>query len=556
MFKKTFLAVAVGAALGSTGAIAADLTPRTTSTWSNEAREQITDFLIPNVTVTLMKEYTPNDLMTLTYSGSSVSVDWPEVINVDDGKASGTAGSFTMTFGLLEDNGASALYRVTELTSAASSGASNTVSTIGATFVIDSEGDEWTSEGTVALGMSSETSTGASLESASSGDMITFDDQFEFEIASEVDFGNTIDVERGLGEDYNNVGDTNALDWNGSSPGGIGEYFSYYGGGNVESDVYWDYENAPSRAIFTTNDGEDSASVSLSSTDAGHHLANVTELVVTLDGPMGFLVDEDPETPGMQNNAFFASLAGDGGINGSREAAAEHNSDGSISFTFAYDGTVVDNEVGFYFDNALNGDGDNDMYAGSFTASASLSYAPIDGDYLGVDTTSVGGPSEYTHDGGSEGELEGSAMTETDAMVGAWDIDGSDVMVYAMPVTAPAQGFIWVTVSGQQDDATTEITGVATGEDGMPYTVASTSIVGNGIVKLSNNLYADMIAAGVPDNSRANIRVTTTAPACDVNVSATYKVDGDRLTLETSQTINGVHNTGNSGLADDLCILD
>jgi hypothetical protein len=463
-----------------------------------------------------------------------------------------------VTFGLLEDNGASALYRVTELTSAASSGVSNTVSTIGATFVIDSEGEEWTSEGTVALGMSSETSTGAGLETASSGDMITFDDQFEFEIAAEVDFGNTIDVERGLGEDYNNVGDTAILNWNESSPGGVGEYFAYYGGlgGNVESDVFWDYENAPSRAIFTTNDGEDSASVSLSSNDAGHHLANVTELVVTLDGPMGFLVDEEPSVPGMQNDAFYASLAGDGGISGSREAAAEHNPDGSISFTFEYDGTVVDNEVGFYFDNALNGDGDNDMYAGSFTASASLVYAPIVDDYLGVDTTSGGSPSEYTHDGGSEGELLGSAMTEMDAMVGAWGIDGSDVMVYAMPVTAPAQGFIWVTVSGQQDDATTEITGVATGEDGMPYTVASTSIVGNGIVKLSSNLYADMIAAGVPDNSRANIRVTTTAPACDVNVSATYKVDGDRLTLETSQTINGVHNTGNSGLADDLCILD
>ena len=553
MFKKTFLAVAVGAALGSTGAVAADLMPRATSTWSDEAANGVSEFLIPNVTVTLKKEYTPNDLMTLTYTNAGVDVEWPEVLNVDDrGLMPGDDGAFTMTFGLLEDNGTSALYRVTELTSAAG-GAASAITTVDATFVLDSEGAGWTSPGTTAVTMSSTTSSGAQLEAvASSGDMITFDEQLDMMISDGTGFSETIDVERGLGEDYNNVSDTDVLYWNGSSPGGVGEYFAYYGGygDNVESDVFWDYENAPSRAIFTTNDGEDSASVMLSNDadSAGAHLATVTGVEVTLTGPLGFLVDEDSGTAGVQNNAFLATLGGAGGIDGEREVAGTIDGD-TITFSFAYDGTDIDNEVGFHFDNSRNGDGDNDMYAGSFSATAKLTYSAADPDYLGVDDTAV--TNGYDTTGTSAMETAGGM-----ADVGMWDMDGSDVMVYAMPVTSPAQGFIWVTVSGQEDDATTMIYGTATGQDGMPYMIAETSIVGNGIVKLSNNLYGDMIEAGVPDNSRANIRVTTTAPACDVNVSATYKVDGDRLTLETSQTINGVHNTGNSGLADDLCILD
>jgi len=45
-----------------------------------------------------------------------------------------------------------------------------------------------------------------------------------------------------------------------------------------------------------------------------------------------------------------------------------------------------------------------------------------------------------------------------------------------------------------------------------------------------------------------------------VNVAASYRStgDADRLALETSQTINGVHNTGNTGTIGataDLCVL-
>jgi hypothetical protein len=193
------------------------------------------------------------------------------------------------------------------------------------------------------------------------------------------------------------------------------------------------------------------------------------------------------------------------------------------------------------------------MFAGTFSATAKVMYAGVDADYLGVDTDSADAPNAYDYDGDADPSTA-SASDEADA--GAWDMDGSDVMIYAMPVSAMANGFVWVSVSNQEDDATTTIYAEAIGTDGMTYELPSVSIVGNGIVKLSNDLYGAMDDAGVP-GGRANIRVTTTAPACDVNVSATYKVEGDadRLTLETSQTINGVHNTGNSGYNNDLCIL-
>jgi len=556
VFKKTFLAVAVGAALGSTGAFAADtatLEARTTNTWSNEATVNVSAFTLPNVTVTLNKEYTPNDMITLTYS-PGVTGDFPSTINVDDGLDSSAEGAFTMTLGLLDasEDGTSVTYRVTELTSTGS-GSASAISTTGSTFVMAHEDAGITAPGTVTMDMSSMTSASSNLETAAAIDMIEFDDQLILSVTAGTEFSNVIDVEAGLGEDYNNVSILAPL-LSGSSPGGLADgedaFFSTYN--NVESAVFWDYENAPSRAIFTTGDGEDSASIMIADSDSeAHHLANVVSVGVTLTGPLGFLVDEDGVTPGIQNDAFVATLDGAGGIDGSREVTGVIDGN-SITFTFPFDSVTVGNEVGFHFDNSRNGDGTNDMFAGTFSATAQLEYVGVDADYLGVDTDAVDDPSVYDFEDDEPTTVSSSDMADA----GAWSMDGSIVTVYAMPVTPMANGFVWVSVSNQEDDATTTIFAEAIGTNGEAYQLPSVSIVGNGIVKLSNNLYDDMAAAGVP-GGRANIRVATTAPACDVNVSATYKVEGDadRLTLETSQTINGVHNTGNSGYNNDLCIL-
>ena len=68
MFKKTFLAVAVGAALGSTGANAVDFA-FDVNDWTDEGAERVVNFAVPDVTVTLGKEYTPDDLI---YAGDEM----------------------------------------------------------------------------------------------------------------------------------------------------------------------------------------------------------------------------------------------------------------------------------------------------------------------------------------------------------------------------------------------------------------------------------------------------------------------------------------------------
>ena len=60
MIKKTFLAVAVGAALGSVGANAAPTFTFDVNGWTTEGAMDVTDFAVPDIGVTLGTEYTPN----------------------------------------------------------------------------------------------------------------------------------------------------------------------------------------------------------------------------------------------------------------------------------------------------------------------------------------------------------------------------------------------------------------------------------------------------------------------------------------------------------------
>ena len=53
MIKKTFLAVAVGAALGSLGANATPTFTFDVNDWTTEGATDVTDFAVPDVTVTL-----------------------------------------------------------------------------------------------------------------------------------------------------------------------------------------------------------------------------------------------------------------------------------------------------------------------------------------------------------------------------------------------------------------------------------------------------------------------------------------------------------------------
>ena len=68
VIKKTFLAVAVGAALGSVGANAAPTFTFDVNDWTTEGAMDVTDFAVPDIGVTLGTEYTPNDVIKFTFS--------------------------------------------------------------------------------------------------------------------------------------------------------------------------------------------------------------------------------------------------------------------------------------------------------------------------------------------------------------------------------------------------------------------------------------------------------------------------------------------------------
>jgi hypothetical protein len=67
VFKKTFIALSVGAALGSVNANAVtfDFTP---NAWTTEGAELVKNFVVPDITVTLEAEYSKDDVITFEFN--------------------------------------------------------------------------------------------------------------------------------------------------------------------------------------------------------------------------------------------------------------------------------------------------------------------------------------------------------------------------------------------------------------------------------------------------------------------------------------------------------
>jgi hypothetical protein len=126
------------------------------------------------------------------------------------------------------------------------------------------------------------------------------------------------------------------------------------------------------------------------------------------------------------------------------------------------------------------------------------------------------------------------------AAAGAWTLNAASITAYGVPFGEKVSRMLWVNNSGTtlgdisatftQDGVTTDL-----GVLGTAAVKASTAI--------SGLLDAGLVTAGVTPaaDSRANIAVTVTSPANDITMSAAYRViaDGDRLTIETSDTTDG-----------------
>ena len=511
MIKKTFLAVAVGAALGSVGANAAPTFTFDVNDWTTEGAMDVTDFAVPDIGVTLGTEYTPNDVIKFTFS-QDIDGDYKPTIVVTQSPS--TATSYTMTLGLIASDANSATYRVTELTTAGS----GSITTTGATFTLTSAGGSnltvdaaavRAAGGLTATYAATTADTGLDLDGGSQAitkgsspvvsSFISFADQYST-IASTSVFNNTIDVEPGVG--------------------------------------------TATRSVFTSGDGLDSATISITETNAATHDALTSGLTVTLTGDFSFLVDAVPGTPALDltANTLYAEL---GGVRAQAAMAT-----GGTSATFEWDNSASDTTplslgaVGMFFNNALNNLGAEAIEPGSFSVAVDIEYKPADATYVAED-----GSQTYVVAANEETTSEGSTA------MGSWGLNGSMVTVYAAPAyPGITETFLWMTNTSAKSAPVNIVATTSAGVDKDLGTVAT--LAANSITRISTELEDALTAAGVT-NDRVTLTVTTSAPACNVNVAASYKHigDADRLALETTQTLQGVHNTGNSGTADDLCAL-
>jgi len=299
------------------------------------------------------------------------------------------------------------------------------------------------------------------------------------------------------------------------------------------------------RSVFTSGDGMDSATISITETNAATHDALTSGLTVTLTGDFSFLVDAVPGTPALDLAAgtMYAEL------NSGTAVQATMATDGS-SATFEWDNSGSDvaalalGNVGIHFNNALNSAGAEAIEPGSFSVAVDIEYKPADATYSAED-----GSQTYVVAANEETTSEGSTA------MGSWGLNGSMVTVYAAPAyPGITETFLWMTNSSSK---AAPVNIVATTSAGVATDLGTVATLGaNSITRISAELETALTNAGIT-NDRVTLTVTTSAPACDVNVAASYKHigDADRLALETTQTLQGVHNTGNSGTTDDLCAL-
>ena len=122
---------------------------------------------------------------------------------------------------------------------------------------------------------------------------------------------------------------------------------------------------------------------------------------------------------------------------------------------------------------------------------------------------------------------------------GAWVLNGASVTAYAVPFGAAVQRFTWVGNAGATD-AVVSATVTGNGTAYGPYQLGTVAAK----TQMKVNLLIDdaLTTAGVTvDWSRADILLTAPVKAANITVNSSYKhiADADRLTLDTSDTIDG-----------------
>lgn len=123
----------------------------------------------------------------------------------------------------------------------------------------------------------------------------------------------------------------------------------------------------------------------------------------------------------------------------------------------------------------------------------------------------------------------GTAGTSTASATGAYTLNGSSVTVFAVPTSAAASNFIWLTNTGS-DDGAVSIVVHDNGTD-IDLGVVGTS-EGGAEFDVTAAMNAALEAAGETlSGGRVHIDIVTQVPAADVAISAAYRVGDDRVNL-------------------------
>ena len=285
----------------------------------------------------------------------------------------------------------------------------------------------------------------------------------------------------------------------------------------------------------------------------GHH-ALTSGVTVTLSGDFSWIYD---------TNAVTANVQAAAGVVDASDLTNQTTKTVTVTptaITVAYAYTGADNTadldvtegVTITLDNALNVDGNGDpieLEDTAFTVSTVIEYQAIDADYTDADTSSVAANGDtYTDDNAAD-------LAAIAGVGGAWTYNGSVVDVYAMPTSfAKNLPFIWITNSGAD---TGEVFAVATTEDGTEVDMGEIGTIGATEIKSFSTAVQEAITAEGITTGRVTLELTTSVPACDINVSAQYYniASMDRAALETSQTIGNVYSTDDASRDANRCNL-
>lgn len=498
MFKKTFIALSVGAALGSVNANAVtfDFTP---NAWTTEGAELVKNFVVPDITVTLEAEYSKDDVITFEFNADVTGAFNP---TIDVTLANATSG--TMTLGFVSSSANTVTYRVTELSAAGTA----SISTDDATFTLTSAtgstnlvvGDQVRDASGLTATYSATTGiSGLALDGTpaavvdTQGTTVTTDDATKL-----VTFATQ----------YATLAATSKL--------------------NGVIDVTATNE----RTLFTGGVATDEATISITETAATHD-ALTTGVTLSLAGDFSFLQDTVATTAGVQPAAdvIYAELGGtrvQGVVNANADA---------VDFAFVTD-TL--GSIGIFFDNAPNVTAvtatttkPTVIKRGPFTASFDVKYAPVKALYAEANTGTAPAATDYdTTSGTGTGDITSKSAGSVAA--GEWTLNGASISVYSMPINnAAVTNYLYVTNSGSAG----EVSMTATLADGTTVTAQDIATVGaSSITNITPMVEAALAGAA---GNRATVELTFNAPACNIVVSAAYNVAGDRLPLETSQTLDG-----------------